>query len=304
MTRNALFLPGLLACLMLVGGTCGRSGQPDAYGLIDAHSWMVAASEAGQIVALPVAEGQAVSQDALGVQLDTAALSLQLRALETQIQALRATLPDAGRQLDVLQQQKKTLENERARIAGLVTSGSAAGNQLDKIDDQLRVVDSQISAARSSLSRETAAVQANITSLRSQADIVRDRIDRCTVRNPENGTVTALYSHLHEFVAAGQPVDKLSDLDHLYVDAWLDGDALARVALGDSVSVGVDAGAGKLRRVQGRISYIATEAEFMPNKVLTRDTRTTMVYHVRVDLEKDDLLKPGMPAEIFLSPQR
>lgn len=304
MTRNALFLPGLLACLMLVGGACGRSGQPDAYGLIDAHSWMVAASEAGQIVALPVAEGQAVSQDALGVQLDTAALSLQLRALETQIQALRATLPDAGRQLDVLQQQKKTLENEHARIAGLVTSGSAAGNQLDKIDDQLRVVDSQISAARSSLSRETAAVQANITSLRSQADIVRDRIDRCTVRNPENGTVTALYSHLHEFVAAGQPVYKLSDLDHLYVDAWLDGDALARVALGDSVSVGVDAGAGKLRRVQGRISYIATEAEFMPNKVLTRDTRTTMVYHVRVDLEKDDLLKPGMPAEIFLSPQR
>lgn len=304
MTRNALFLSGLLACLVLVGGACGHAGKPDAYGLIDAHSWMVAASEAGQIVALPVAEGQAVEQDALGVLLDTSALSLQLRALEAQIQALGPTLPDAGRQLDVLYRQKESLEKEHARIAGLVSSGSASGNQLDKIDDQLRVVDSQISAARSSLSRETAAVQANITSLRSQADIVRDRIDRCTVRNPENGTVTALYSHLHEFVAPGQPIYKLSDLNHLFVDAWLDGDTLARVALGDVVAIGVDAGAGKLRRVQGRISYIAEEAEFMPNKVLTRDTRTTMVYHVRIDLEEDRILKPGMPAEIYLSAQR
>lgn len=293
------FVP--LFCLILLCCACGRSGRPDAYGIIDAHSWMVAASEAGQIVSLQAEAGRRIARGTLTVQLDTAALDLQLKALEAQIRALQPTLPDVGRQLDVLFQQKESLLREQARIAALVTSGTASSGQLDKFDDQIRVVDSQISAARSSLSRETAAVMANIESLRSQADIVRDRIARCAVRNPEDGTVTDLFVHLHEFVATGQPVYKLSDLQHLYVDAWLEGATLSRVALGDAVEVKVDDGPHALRAVPGRITYIAQEAEFTPKQVLTRDTRATLVYQVRIELAEGGPLKPGMPAEIFLA---
>lgn len=298
MTRTPL-VPILLGCLALLSA-CGRSGHPDAYGIIDAHSWQVAASESGQIMALRVEEGQKVGQGVETVQLDTAALSLQLRAFEAQIRALQPTLPDVGRQLDVLHRQRESLQNERERVAPLVSSGTASRKQLDNLDDQLRVLDSQISAARSNLSRETAAVLANIESLKSQADIVRDRIARCTVLNPESGTVAALYVHLHEFVEAGYPIYKLSDLQHMYVDAWLEGRDLARIALGDAVEVKVDAGDGALRTVPGRITFISDEAEFTPNKVLTRDTRASLVYHVRIDLAEDALLKAGMPAEIYL----
>ena len=299
MTRNP-FVPIVLGCLALLTA-CGRSGKPDAYGIIDAHSWQVAASESGQIVALQVEEGRKVERGAVAVRLDTAALSLQLRAIEAQIRALQPTLPDVGRQLDVLHRQRESLQNERERIAPLVSSGAASRKQLDNLDDQLRVLDSQISAARSNLSRESAAVLANIESLKSQADIVRDRIARCTVTNPESGTVTALYAHLHEFVQAGYPIYKLSDLQHMYVDAWLEGRDVARIALGDAVDVKVDAEGGALRTVPGRISFISDEAEFTPNKVLTRDTRAALVYHVRIDLAEDGLLKAGMPAEIYLS---
>ena len=299
MTRNPI-VPILLGCLALLTA-CGRSGKPDAYGIVDAHSWQVAASEPGQIISLRVEEGRKVEQGAVAVQLDTAALSLQLRAFEAQIRALQPTLPDVGRQLDVLHRQRTSLQNERERIAPLVSSGAASRKQLDNIDDQLTVLDSQISAARSNLSRETAAVLANIESLKSQADIVRDRIARCTVANPESGTVTALYVHLHEFVEAGYPIYKLSDLQHMYVDAWLEGKDIARIALGDAVDVKVDAEGGALRTVPGRISFISDEAEFTPNKVLTRDTRASLVYHVRIDLTEDALLKAGMPAEIYIS---
>lgn len=298
MTRRSF---ATLFCLILLCCACGRSGRPDAYGIIDAHSWMVAASEAGQIVDLQAEEGLRVTRGTLTVQLDTAALDLQLKALESQIRALLPTLPDVSRQLDVLYRQKESLVNERTKLATLVASGTASSGQLDKLDDQIRVVDSQISAARSSMSRETAAVMANIESLRSQADIVRDRIARCAVKNPEDGTVTELFAHLHEFVAPGQPVYKLSDLEHLYVDAWLDGGTLSRVALGDAVEVKVDDGARALRPVSGRITYIAGEAEFTPNRVLTRDTRVTLVYHVRIELAEGGPLRPGMPAEIFLA---
>jgi len=302
MTRHRSF-PVLLWALVLLTA-CGRSARPDAYGIIDAHSWMVASSEAGQIVDLQAEEGCRLAQGALAVRLDTGALSLQLRAFESQVRALRPTLPDVGRQLDVLYRQREALAGEQARVDALVAAGAAPSRKSDDVADQLRVLDSQIAAARSSLSRETAAVLANISSLESQADIVRDRIARCSVTNPEDGTVTAVYVHRHEFVPAGQPIYKLSDLQHLYVDAWLDAATLTRASLGDPVDVRVDAPQGGLHKVGGRITYIAEEAEFTPNKVLTRDTRAKQVYHVRIDLDEDAQLRPGMPAEIHLIDRR
>lgn len=299
MTRNA-FLSCLMCSLVLLASACGRNGRPDAYGIVDAHSWMVACSEPGQIVELCVEEGAVVSQGSRAVQLDTGALSLQLRAFEAQIQALRPTLPDTGKQLEVLQKKKESVLNEKGRIDALVASGAASSRHADELADQLAVIESQIAATRSSLSRETAAVMAEIESLKSQADIVRDRISRCGVNNPEDGTVTNLYAHLHEFVAAGQAVYRLSDLRHLYVDVWMDGATLAGVRVGDEVKVAADAAGGTMSTEPGRVSYIAQEAEFMPNKVLTRDTRTKQVYHVRIELSDGSALRPGMPVEIYL----
>jgi len=302
MIRNAS-LTCLIGSLLLLAIACGRNGRPDAYGIVDAHSWMVASSEPGQIVDLRVEEGAGVSQGSLAVQLDTSALSLQLKALEAQILALRPTLPDVGKQLEVLQRKKESIENEKSRVDALVASGAASSKHADELADQLGVVESQIAATRSSLSRETAAVMAEIESLKSQADIVRDRISRCLVNNPEDGTVTSLYAHLHEFVAAGQPVYQLSDLEHLYVDAWMEGAALAGISVGDKVKVVADAAQGALSSVNGKVSYIAQEAEFMPNKVLTRDTRTKQVYHVKIELSEGGSLRPGMPVEIHLDAQ-
>lgn len=299
MIRKAAIF-SLISSLSLLTVSCGHDGRPDAYGIIDAHSWMVACSEQGQIVELNVDEGDIIPRGALAVQLDTGMLSLQLKALEAQILALRPTLPDVGRQLEVLERRKESIENEKGRIDALIASGAASSKHADELGDQLRVVDSQIAATRSSLSRETASVLAQIESLKSQADIVRDRIARCCVSNPEDGTVTSLFAHVHEFVAAGQPVYQLSDLSHLYVDAWLDGATLSRVSVGDTVRVASDAADGSLHTVSGIVTFIAQEAEFMPNKVLTRDTRTKQVYHVKIDLPEVGGLRPGMPVEIHL----
>ena len=289
----------LLLTSLLVLSACSGGKAPDAYGLIDAKSIMVASSEPGQIVRMDVKEGDRVCKDSLALQIDTAQLSLRLTALEAQIQALLPTLPNAGKQLDVLESEKKALLSERDRVEPLVASGTASRKQLDAIDDKVRAADSRIEATRSSLSREKAAVMAQISSLRSEQDIIRDKIARCTILCPENGLVTEVYSSCHEFVAAGMPIFRLSDYDNLYVDAWFDGATLASLSIGDKVRVKVDDALGKLREVPGTVTYIAEEAEFTPNRVLTRDTRVTMVYHVRIDISDASGMRPGMPAEIY-----
>jgi HlyD family secretion protein len=46
------------------------------------------------------------------------------------------------------------------------------------------------------------------------------------------------------------------------------------------------------------VTFIASEAEFTPKNVQTRDERVKLVFKVKVGLDnKEGLFKPGMPAE-------
>ena len=51
------------------------------------------------------------------------------------------------------------------------------------------------------------------------------------------------------------------------------------------------------QRRKGRVSFVASRAEFTPKNVQTRDERVKLVYRIKVALENEDgLFKPGMPA--------
>ena len=279
--------------------SCGHASKPDAYGILDARGWQIASPQAGQIVQLEVEEGMTVKKGSLACQLDTSRLTLQWDALRTQIKSLRATMPDVGKQLEVLYRQRKALQREKERLEPLVASGTASAKQLEEVDDQLFVLDGKIAASSNSLSRETSSILANIEALQSQATLLRDQIERCRIENPEDGTVSRVNMHLHEFVEAGQPIFKLTDNTRLYADAWLDAITLSGVSLGDSLTVKADAPDGGLYSTKGRVSFISQEAEFTPNKVMTRESRTRQVYRIRIDIPAGGPLKPGMPVEMY-----
>ena len=53
---------------------------------------------------------------------------------------------------------------------------------------------------------------------------------------------------------------------------------------------------GQTRR--GRVSFVASQAEFTPKNVQTRDERVKLVYKLKIGLPNEDgLFKSGMPAE-------
>lgn len=289
----------IFALVAMAVTSCSDGAAPLAYGIIDADCWMVASSEAGQIVRLDIHEGQRLDKGACVGLIDTLQLHLQYEALATQIASLRNTLPDVGKQVDVLLRKRTSLENEAERVRPLVEAGSISSKQLDKIEDELGMIDSQIAATKSSLSRESASVLSSIAALKAQADILKDRISRCSIVNPEAGTVSLQAIHEHEFVSVGMPIYKLSDYENMFVDSWFDGAALACINLGDSLIVKVDAPEG-MRSYEGTVIYIAEEAEFTPNKVPTRESRAKQVYRVKLSLHNDGFLKAGLSADIFL----
>ena len=58
---------------------------------------------------------------------------------------------------------------------------------------------------------------------------------------------------------------------------------------------------GSEQILTGTISWINSKAEFTPKTILTPETRTSLVYAVKVNIANpDQLLKQGMPVEVHL----
>jgi multidrug resistance efflux pump len=95
----------------------------------------------------------------------------------------------------------------------------------------------------------------------------------------------------------------LADLEQLTLTIYIPEDQLGWVQIGQPVSVTVDAYPDRV--FVGTVTHIASEAEFTPKNVQTREERVSMVFAVKVALSnKDHALKPGMPADAVVSDGR
>ena len=71
---------------------------------------------------------------------------------------------------------------------------------------------------------------------------------------------------------------------------------------GQEVTVMIDSDQS-MKSYLGTIAWIASEAEFTPKIIQTKEERTSLVYAVKVRVENDGSLKIGMPAEMWINNQ-
>jgi HlyD family secretion protein len=110
--------------------------------------------------------------------------------------------------------------------------------------------------------------------------------------------VLTTYVRAGEFVQAGQRLYKIANLDEMDVRVYVSGPQLAAIRLGQIVTVTADAGDGR-RGMNGTIAWIASEAEFTPTPIQTRDERAELVYAVKIRVRNDgQILKAGMPVDV------
>ena len=120
--------------------------------------------------------------------------------------------------------------------------------------------------------------------------------DRQTLRAPIDGWVVRTLYEPGEQVAPGAPVVVVADWRDLTLKIYLSEDRFGRVAVGQPASVTVDAYPGET--FSGSVTFIASEAEFTPRNVQTREDRVKSVYAIKLRVPNQDLrLKPGMFAD-------
>jgi len=274
-----------------------RKENVDAYGNFEATEVTVAAEVGGRLLALGVDEGDRVARGAAVGAVDTVPLLLERQALVARRAAAGSRAREASANIAALEVQATIAERTLARTERLRQASAATAQQGDQAERDAGVVREQLAgarAARSSATQEAAALEAQVAS-------IDDRLARSRITSPLDGTVLARYVEPGELVQAGQPLIKLASLDSLTFRAYLSHAQLTQVSLGQQVQVGVDR-ADSIATLPGRITWIASAAEFTPTPIQTRDERADQVYAVKVLVANaGGSLRIGMPGELVLA---
>lgn len=147
----------------------------------------------------------------------------------------------------------------------------------------------EIDQARARLGEATSAMEA--------AEL---QLSYTQLATPVAGVVLSENVEPGEYVVSGTPVVTIGDLKDVWLRAYIGGEDLGRVKVGETVEVRTDSFPDKL--YAGRVSFISSEAEFTPKSVQTERERTRLVYRIKIDIENPEMeLKPGMPADAVIS---
>lgn len=288
-----------LTPLFLLGWSCqGGKTEFDATGTFEATEVIVSSATAGRLVQFTLREGDTLALNGVVATVDTTQLHLKKQQLEAQVRAVLSRQPDIPAQLAALQEQIRTAQSEQQRAANLVKAGVAPEKQLDDITNQLAVLEKQMNAQQSVLQQTTGSLYAEVEPLTRQIAQVDDQLMQSRVLNPLAGTVLVKYAEAGEYVAPGKALYKIGDLAHMELRAYITGEQLPMVRLGQQVTVKVDAGGDRYTDHTGKVVWIAEKAEFTPKSIMTREERSNLVYAVRIAVPNDGSLKIGMYGEV------
>lgn len=141
--------------------------------------------------------------------------------------------------------------------------------------------------------------EASVQQAEAHLQALQVQLDKMTLRSPIDGTVIERVSHAGETATPGATLLRLGKLRPVTLTIYVPEPDLGQVRVGQPASVRVDAFPN--RRFDGEIVFIASEAEFTPKNVQTKEERASLVFAVKIRLPNEKgVLKPGMPADALI----
>lgn len=278
---------------------CKNNEKADGYGNFEATEITVSAENSGKLMQFNVEEGQILKKDNYVGFIDTIPLSLKRDQLLASKAIVYSKSGSVLSQKNVLNAQLKTATINKNRIENLIRENAGTQKQLDDINGEINVIQKQIKSVES----QNSPVINEIESIDVQLKQVEDLLQKSNIINPVNGTVLSKYTEVNELTSFGKPLYKIADLSTMELRVYVSETQLSNIKIGQEVTVKIDAG-DTMKDFKGNITWIASEAEFTPKIIQTKEERINLVYGVKVAVKNDGSLKIGMPAEMWISQEQ
>ena len=276
--------------------SCNTSNEKaDGYGNFEATEITVSSEATGKIEFLQVQEGTILEAQTQVGLIDTVQLYLTKQQLIASKSTVSSKSANVLSQKSVLAEQLKTVQIEKNRIRDMYAENAATKRQVDEIDGKVTVSEAQIQG----IGTQNAPIINDLKSIDVQIQKINDQIKKSKIINPIKGTVLTKYTEPGEITTYGKPLYKIADLSEMSLRVFVSGTQLTQLKIGQEVSVKID-GAAEMNSYKGTISWIASQAEFTPKIIQTKEERVNLVYAVKVKVKNDGSLKIGMPAEMWI----
>jgi len=273
-----------------------QNDRADGYGNFEATETIISAESNGKLMAFDVEEGQQLTQGSFIGYIDTIPLALKREQLSVSKELIASKSRGVLSQINVLNAQLAAADVNKVRVENLIKENAGTQKQLDDINGEMAVIRQQIK----SIEIQNAPVITELNSIDVQVKQINDQIAKSKIINPINGTVLAKYAEPNEITAFGKPLYKIANLSILQLRVYVSETQLSSIKIGQEIEVKIDTHED-MESLTGTITWIASEAEFTPKIIQTKEERVALVYAVKVNVKNDGRLKIGMPAEMNLS---
>lgn len=262
----------------------------------------------GQIIELPVKEGDMVKQGQLLVKINPDLYTSALNRAQAALNSAKSNLSSAKARLSQAEAQFKATDLNYNRQKKLFEDNAISKSEMENITSQWETSKAEVSAAKESIS----SAEFSIESAQAGVNEAQDNLKRTTILAPMTGTVTALNKELGETVLgnnmmSGDIIMKVSALDYMEVNVEVNESDIVRVTLGDTALVEVDS--YKDEKFKGLVTEIGNTALNALTTTLSMDQVTNFSVKIRILPESyqhlmqnktasDSPFKPGMSATV------
>jgi membrane fusion protein PltH len=317
----------VLAAVLAIGGfiwTKRKVADPTMlvlHGNVDIRQVSLAFDGTGRIAEIHAEEGDVVKAGTLLARLDTRLLALQLEQAAAQIEVQEQTLrrvrsgprpqevDQARSRLAAVQADQSRAQQDLARLQGISgkTQGRGVSRQdLDRAESAVQTAAAHADEAREALrlleagsrAEDIGTAQAQVKTSRAQLALLRHQIELGDLKAPVDAVVRSRLLEMGDMATPQRPVFTLALTQPKWVRVYVAEPDLGKVRPGLTADVMTDSQPAPLT---GKVSFIASTAEFTPKSVETEELRTSLVYEVRILVDDAaDVLRLGQPVTVQL----
>ncbi|MGE3143326.1 MAG: HlyD family secretion protein [Hyphomonadaceae bacterium] len=291
------FVLPLLAALALA--SCGKRDETVLQGYGEADYIYVAPQDGGVLGALEVKEGDRIAQGATLFRLTPDRAQFAAASARAEAAAAGARAANAGalaQAVAAAAAQAQLAERDLARSQILFRDGVVSRAKLDADRAAAAAAAARLRQARA----EQSAGRGEAGAARAQSGLAAQRLADTSVNAPADGTVERLYHRAGEVVGAGDPVLSLLTPANMKIRFFAPERMLSRLRPGQRIAFSCDACPAGLT---GRISFIASEPQFTPPVIYSRQARDTLVYLVEARPDQPGAIRPGQPVDVEIAPR-
>ncbi len=303
----------LIITTVLLLSSCTAKDDYDASGNFEADEVIVSSQQNGELLSFTINEGDTLkANDSVG-QIDVTMPKLQKQQAEATIASLQQKTSSPSEQTELVRKQLAVQQSqldqqlrERIRTENLVKADAATRKQLDDIDAHIEQMQKEIIATKQQIKlyeSNNATQNRSILSERAPLAVTakqfQEQIDKGIIINPIAGMVLTKYALKGEITSVGKPLYKIANTDTLTLKAYVTGDELPQIKIGQTVIVRIDQGKKEFKNYSGVINWISAKSEFTPKTIQTKSERANLVYAIKVKVKNDGYLKIGMYGEVI-----